>query len=228
MCQDEYSIDLVVHLGASNAGKAKGNRQERLLDYFSEARGIGSAIICDAQDNESHHDLTKLMMSPIKTFQDILDRASTYQGRALQNKKRGRLSEACCDYQDGYDLITLWIGELCPLNDLLPYNFRDRHAIEITIRLLHAIGVSCALLYIKLGDTDSALSAIDWILFVGRNELEYEAETEVWFRCGLRDLAKGAGNGAAYCFLQTLRKEPGHAGADEAVDEMDFNGCSGE
>ena len=221
-----HKIELAVFLRASNAGKAKENRQERLLDYLSEARGICSAMIVDAQNNESHQDLTKLMMSPFKGFQDFLDRASTYQGRALQKEKRGRLSEACCDYQDCYDL-TLWFWYSIAFDDVFP--FRGQSPIEIIARLLHTIAVSCAVLYINLGDLDSALSALDWIWKFRSTELEYEAETEVWFRCGLRDLAKGAANGAAYCFLQTLRKQPGHAGADEAVDQMEsrLRSCAG-
>ena len=143
-CQFDYKIELAVFLRASNAGKAKENRQERLLDYLSEARGIYSAMIVDAQNNESHQDLTKLMMSPFKGFQDFLDRASTYQGRALQKEKRGRLSEACCDYQDCYDL-TLWVLVLNRFRRPVPFSRSNTNRDYRPTATHHSGLVRCAI-----------------------------------------------------------------------------------
>ena len=79
----------------------------------------------------------------------------------------------------------------------------------------------CAFLCIKLGNLDWALKLITHALDMYHRNEDESVQTQAWFLYGLRDLAIGAGNGAIYCFLQTLWKQPGHTGADEAVDELE-------
>lgn len=212
-------IDFIVLLNVASARKVMGAWQERLLDSFQEARGIGRASIFDPQRQLTHVELTTMMMSPITKFQDIFDRVFTYHDGALQKKQLGQFSEACYDYQDCQEFI-LWFSTnryghwLRSCND-------DGVDSVIMFQVLPLISASCALVCIKLGDFDRALSVVGPVSGEGRHSLKYEFETEVWYHRGLRDLATGAGNGAAYCFLQTLWRGPGHSGADEAIDKME-------
>ena len=210
-------IEIHVRFYAQDAGRVKGTWRESLLDCFKEARGFGRAIIVDAQGNTYHRELVALMMSPFKHFRDVVDRASTYHDRALQKQNLGRLFESRCDYQDGRDFISWFLGSKCCPNSNL-----NHEMIAALSKLYTAIGFSCALLCIKLGDVDWALGLIEWTLGMQDEDEEgfSSAQTQGWFLYGMRDLAFGAGNGAIYCFLQTLWKQPGHPGADEAVDEM--------
>lgn len=143
-------------------------------------------------------------------------------------KKLGRLSEARCDYHDGHDFIFWFL-----YSGLLLKSSTDKKTNkdldELYFQLSTGISFSCAFICIKLGDQDWALRLLNWTL----DELDgyqlFVAQAEAWFLYGLRDLAIGAGNGAAYCFLQTLRNQPGHLGADEAVDKMEaeLQSCTG-
>ena len=90
-----HKIDLAVHLNVGGARKVRAAWQERLLDWFQEARGIGNAIIFDTQRKSSHVELTTMMMSPVTRLQEILDRIFIYHDSALQKKKLGQFSEAC-------------------------------------------------------------------------------------------------------------------------------------
>ena len=221
-----HNIYVAVYLNAANAGKAREAWQEKILDWFQEARGIGSANIFDAQGNRSHVKLTTLMMSPITSFQEILDRASIYQDSGLQKKKLCQISEACYDYQDGHDFI-LWFNSSTRLWVSLLNSSNDRTKGNSIFRVLYVISVSCAFLCIALGELDRALSVVHWITGERRGNPKYVVGTEVWFHRGLRDLAIGAWNGAAYCFLQTLWRDPGHPRADKAIDEMELRLQSG-
>ena len=212
-------VDIIVHLNTMNFGKVDGVWQERLLDCCTEARGFRSANVLDALGNKCHVELATLMMSRFTSFQEIVDRVSIYQDHALRKKKLGRFSEACYDHQDCRDFI-FWFMSSNLRRNLSHYNSVDGNKNRSILPLLHATSVSCAVLHVKLGELDRAVSAADWILALHPDNRRYLAEPEVWFLCGLRDLAKGSYNGAAYCFLQTLRKEPGHSGAHEAIDEM--------
>lgn len=218
-------IDIRVHLNKSNVGKVKEAWAESLLDCFSEARGFGYAAISDAQGT-SHVELALLMMSPFDDFQEIADRAATYHDRALEEQELGRLSKARCDYHDGHDFIFWYIFASRCLGN--PHE-KDKSKFKLFIQLWADINFSCAFLCIKLGDLDWAFRLLSWTLD-GQPQGEQDlAQTEAWFLHGLRDQALGAGNGAAYCFLQTLRNQPGHRGADEAVDklELELQSCTG-
>lgn len=203
-----HKIDLALHPNVGDPRKVRVAWQERLLDWFQEARGIGSANIFDTQKKSSHVELTTMMMSPITRLQEILDRIFIYHDCALQKKKLGQFSEACYDYQECHDFI-LW------------FTTSRAKSSKTILQVLPLISASCALLCIKLGEFDRAISVAGCVMQEGRYSLKYEIETEVWYHRGLRDLAIGAENEAAYSFLQTLWRNPGHSGADEAIDKME-------
>ena len=213
--------DIAVHLNARNVGKVKEAGQERMMKWLEETRGFGRARVSGGCGNQSLDKLGALMMSPSPSLQEYLDRASAYRDRAVQKEKSGRLSEARYDYQDSYNL-SLWSTESVDSDDESSLDDSDISVYRSILDLTNAVSVSYAFLLIKLRDLDRALYHIKWTL---RSRLKnvwrdrYNVETA--FVCGLRDLAHGADNGAAYCFLQILLEQPGHQGADDAVDEIE-------
>ena len=213
-------IDITIHLNARNIGKVKKAGQERMMKWLEETRGFGRASVSGGCGNQSLDKLGALMMSPSPSLQEYLDRASAYQKRALQKEKSGRLSEARYDYQDCYNL-GLWSTESVDSDD----ESLDDDDISVSrsiLDLMNTISVSYAFLLIKLRDLNRALYHIKWTLRSRlKNERENRYNVETAFVCGLRDLAHGADNEAAYCFLQILREQPGHQGADDAVDEIE-------
>lgn len=212
-------LEIRVRLNVLEAGNVKRAWHESLLDCFNEARGFGNVTIFDAQGNTPHTELATLMMSPFKSFWDVVDRASSYYDRALHKQNLGRLSEARCDYKDGRDFISWFLfSKSCPKQWLEDGEKKKKALLEISTK----IGFSCAFLCIKFGDLDWALGLITKTLDMYYPDEDELVQTQGWFLYGLRDLAIGAGNGAIYCFLQTLWKQPGHTGADEAVDEMEI------
>ena len=220
--------ELEIHLSLNflNTGKAKGDWYESWLDCFKEARGLGSATISDANGNTSHAELATLMMSSFEKSQEIIDRASMYQNRALQKQRLGLFSGARWNYHECRMFIKWFFSSGLELIE----NVRnDKKTYESLGRKMTETGFSCAFLSIKLGDLSWAAIDIDWTMTIKRYQGKEADETEAWFLYGLRDVAIGAGNGAAYCFLQTLWKQPGHPGADEAVDEMEarLQPCTG-
>lgn len=215
-------IDVAVRFNTPGAGKVKKAWQEKLLDYFQDARGLGCVDFFDAQGNRSHVELTTLMLSPYSSLQEIFDRASTYMDRALQNERLGWLYKARCDYQDSFDFIHWSIRSRLYRN----LKRKDETVAKPILQMLTTIGYSCACLCIKLGDSDWALWLINWTLEVRRDAIN---DSKAWYLCGLMDLTIGAVNGAAYCFLQALWNEPGNSEADEAVDELEVHlrSCNG-
>ncbi|CAF9929259.1 MAG: hypothetical protein ALECFALPRED_004283 [Alectoria fallacina] len=205
-------------------------KDEYLLDCFQEARGFESVKIVDTHGNTLHVELATLMMSPFTKLCEIVDRVSIYYDRALQKQNSGRLSEARCDYQDGHEFI-YWLARSYDWLDFSDDSMHDEYLDELFFRLSTDIGFSCAFLFIKLGDLNRALPYIDGTLELQMKEEEEQVEsrTETWFLYGLRDVMIGAGNGAAYCFLQTLWTQPGLLGADDAVDELKtrLRSCAG-
>ena len=212
--------DIAVHLNARNVGKVKKAGQERMMNWLEGTRGFGRARVFGGCGNQSLDELGALMMSPLPSLQEYLDRASAYQKRALEKEKSGRLSEARYDYQDCYNL-SLWSTESVDLDSDLLDDF-DISVTRSILDLMNTVSVSYAFLLIKLRDLDRALYHINWTLqYRLNNEWKDRYNVETAFVCGLRDLAVGADNGAAYCFLQILWEQPGHQGADDAVDEME-------
>ena len=211
-------IDIAVYLNARNVGKVKEAWQERIVNWLKEYRGFGRARVFSGQENQSLVELGALIMSPSLTLQECFDQASAYRNRALQKQKSGQLSEARYDYQDSYNL-SLWFTESVYLDVNL-----DESDISLSwsiFDLMNVVSVSYAVLLIKLRDLNRALHHIDWTL---KSRLKYGTDPsgiETTFVLGLRDLAIGADCGAAYCFLRVLREQPGHHGADNAVDEIE-------
>lgn len=219
--EESHKIDFAVLLNVGSARKVRGAWQERLLDWFQEARGVHGANIYETKWIGSHVELTTMMMSPITRLQEVLDRVFIYHDAALQKKKLGQLSQACYDYQDCYDFIR-WFANSRFCMKLLQYKDDDGTKSKTLLRVLTLTTTSCALLCIQLGEFDRALSVVNCFKGEGRGSLKYIFKTEVWYHRGLRYLAIGAGNRAAYCFLQTLWRDPGHSGADEAIDKMEL------
>ena len=224
-CLNKYSkTNLLIHLVSPKQGKVRTAHHEYLLDCFREARDFEGVKIMDTQRNTSHTQLAALMMSPLEKCRDIVDRASTYRDRALQKRKLGRLDEAQCDYKDGLHCLLWYIstGDSLGLSD---HSENEERIGDLFIEL----GFSLAFLSIHLGHLDDVLSLIEWTLGKTPEGQKEVSHTEAWYHYGLRELATGAGNGAAYCFLQTLRRQPGHLGADEAVDKMEaqLRDCTG-
>lgn len=211
-------VEICVRLTVLEAGNVKRAWHESLLNCFEEARGFGNVRIFDAQGDNSHVELETLMKSPFKSLWDLVDRASTYYDRALRKQNLGRLFEALCDYKDGHDFITWFLSsKSCPTKRLEDEENNKKARLECSTK----IGFSCAFLCIKFGDLGLALKLITWTMDKYFQNEDALVETQAWFLYGLRDLAVDAGNGAIYCFLQTLWKQPGHTGADEAIDEME-------
>ena len=214
-------IDVAVYLNARNAGRVKEAWQERIMNWLEETRGFGRARVFSGQGNQSLVSLGALMMSPAPSLQEYFDRASAYQKRALQKEKSGRLSEARYDYQDCFNL-SLWSTGSISFN--INIDSLDDSDVSVSwsiFRLISAVNVSYAFLLIKLRDFNRALEHIELALdlwWVPRKGL---FSVEPAFFCGLRDMATGGDNEAAYCFLQTLWERPGHHGADDAVDEIE-------
>lgn len=219
-----HELELRVRLNALDTGKWNRAWHNSLLEYLKEARGFGRVTVSDAGGNTSHVELATVMMSPFASSWAVFDRASTYYDRAFQKQKQGVLSEARCEYQNGLDFIR-WFAYLS-LERRFDKPFDRSGSL---IELWNKISFSCAFLCIKLGDLDWALRNIDGTLDEQWMGGTTTVQPEAWFLYGLRDLAIGAGDGAAYCFLQTLWKQPGHLGADEAIDGMEarLRGCTG-
>ena len=213
-------IGIAVSLNARNAGKVKEAWHERMVNWLDEYRGFGRARILSGRDGESLVSLGKLMMSPSPEPQEYFDRASAYQNRALQKEKSGQLSEARYDYQDSYNL-GLWFIESV-YYDVEFLDDDEKPVGRSIFDLVNAVSISYAFLLIKLRDLKRALYHIDWTLgFRLRYEKDNRYNVETAFVCGLRDLAIGADNGAVHCFLRILWEQPGHHGADDAVDEIE-------
>ena len=231
-------LDLLVILDSPKNRKSEKACHEYLLDCFQEARGFECVKIVDNEGNTSHVELATLMMSPFTKLCEAVDRVSIYYDHALQKQNLGRLFEARCDYQDGHDFI-YWLACSYDDLDLSDDSIHDEYLDDQFFRLSADIGFSCAFLCIELGDLNRALHFIDETLELQEQEEEEEEEeeeekeevsrAEAWFLYGLRDVMIGASNGAAYCFLQTLWKQPGQLGADDAVDELEarLRSCAG-
>ena len=221
-------LSLIVNLDSPQNRKSEKTCHEYLLDCLHEARGFECIKIVDTEGNTSHVELATLMMSPFAKFCEVVDRVSTYYNRGLQKQNLGRLSEARCEYQECYEFLT-WCSSLSHYPDLSDDSIRDVHMQKLFFQLLTDIGFSCALLCIKLGELNRALTVIDGTLELHPEDEEEMSQTEAWFLYGLTDVTIGAVNGAAYCFLQTLWKQPGHLGADDAVDELEarLRSCTG-
>ena len=214
-------IDVAVYLNASNAGRMKEARQERLMNWLEETRGFGRARIFNGQGNQSLVGLGALMMSPVPSLQEYFDRASTYQKRALQKEQLGRLSEARYDYQDCFNL-SLWSTKSISLNiNIDPLDDSDVSVSWLIFHLINAVNVSYAFLLIKLRDFKRALYHIELALALPLKPRKGLFGVDTAFVHGLRDMATAADNRAAYCFLQILWERPGHHGADDAVDEIE-------
>ena len=212
-------IDIAVYLNRRNAGRVQVARQDRILNWLEVTRGFGRARIFSGQGHQSLVKLGALMISPAPSIQEYFDRASAYQKHALLKDKSGRLSEARYDYQDCYDL-NIWSFRLIH-NDFDSLDDSGRSMILSIADLMDAVNVPYAFLLIKLRDLKRALYIISWTLDTWLTGGEKGFNVETAFVCGLRDLAIGADNGAAYCFLQILWEQPGHHGADNAVDEIE-------
>ena len=213
-------MDIAVSLNARNAGKAKVAWHERMVNWLEDYRGFGRARVSSGRENESLVNLGALMMSPSLTPQEYFDRASAYQHRAIQKEKSGQLSEAHYGYHDSYNL-GLWFMESVH-HDVESLDDSEKAVGQSIFDLVDAVSISYAFLLIKLRDLTRALYDINWTLkYRLSHEKSNRFNVETAFVCGLRDLAIGADNGAAYCFLHILWEQPGHHGADDAVDEIE-------
>ena len=210
-------IDIAVYLNGRNAGTVQAAWQERILNCLEVTRGFGRARVFSGQGHQSLVNLGALMISPAPRIQEYFDRASTYQKRALRKEKSGRLLEARYDYQDCYDLISWCIYHA----NFEPLRNPDRSFLRPIFYLMEAVHESYTFLLIKLRDLKRALRLIKRSLILQLNGAKFLRNVELAFVCGLRDMAIGADNGAAYCFLQVLWEQPGHNGADNAVDEIE-------
>ena len=215
-------IDIAVYLNARNVGKVRKAWQERMVNWLGEYRGFGRAGVFSGQGNQPLVRLGALMMSPSITLQECFDQASAYQIRAHQKENSGQFSEARYDYQDSHNFI-FWFSNSTYL-DVKTLDESDISVGRSISDLMDAVSVSYAFLLIKLRDLTRALYHINQTLRSRLRAHRYSKDRfniETAFVCGLRDLAIGADNGAAHCFLQILWLQPGHQGADNAVDEIE-------
>ena len=202
----------------------EGARWDRkgLLECFVETRGLGSLKISSrlAKLRDLEEGLREQLAAtkkPLGTFDELLNRASTYQSRRLQQLELKNVYRAHTIFQAGLGHIQ-WLMDCQYGHSIYPINSTIPSPLSNNCWELSKASILCCM---DLGDRISARSILRFLFksgqtFACRSQV---AQAEAYYYLGLMHVADGVENAAAYSFLHALLLNPGYGEADEAVDE---------
>ena len=221
-------LQLVVNMERP-IGQPLDNRQQILsdcLEFFCEARGLGrAAILIEPQHSATAAKVVDLMMTPMKSAEEVFSLTCAYEARVLRQMKEKRWNDARDTLENGLDLFG-WIYYLVRTSKLAWLNEKKRHELQTQMINMQWEYVSCCL---KLGRTGELYDEIREMFQYWSPEKRTVAEQQgYWDRvadahCAIAKayVIDGALNSALYSFLQALLTAPGHIEADRAIDSLE-------
>ena len=199
--------------------------QKGLLECFVETQGLASLKISSRLAKfagDMGQRLIERCEAPCKSqqsFNERLERVSTYETRGLQMVLLRRLYQAHIIFQEGLCYIE-WLSRSPIIPTLCPLSSDQRFKLAKQRWDIGKASIHCCM---ELGDKNFARGVVRSLF--KNNERAYAlldliAHAEGYYYLGLMHVADGADNHAAYSFLKALQCMPGYADADKAVDEM--------
>ena len=219
-----YHSVLALELDMKMPGEGTRWDRKSLLECFVETRGPGSLKISArlaklVKDlDEGLRQQLAATKKPLGTFDELLNRSSTYQSRGLQQLELKNAYRAHTIFQEGLGYMQ-WLMDcqhghsIYPINSTIPSPLSNK---------CWELGKASVLCCMDIGDRNSARSITKSLFkcdhsFTCRSQV---TQAEAYYYLGLVHVADGAENAPANSFLHALLLKPGYGEADEAVDEM--------
>lgn len=219
-----YHSVLALELDMKIPGDGARWDRKSLLECFVETQGLGSLKISSRLANlvgdleEGLREQLAATKKQLGTFDKLLNRASTYQSRRLQQLELKNIYRPHTIFQAGLGYMQ-WLTDcqygrsIYPINSTIPSPLSNK---------CWEVGKASMLCCMDLGDRISARSIIRSLFKSGQTfACHFQvAQAEGYYYLGLMHVTDGVENAAAYSFLHALLLNPGYGEADEAVDEM--------
>lgn len=222
VCDIRNSVHVRLSLPSLEYRKLEG-RLDRLLDYFQECRGVGTAEILAAGGLPVENDRSSLMAKPLDRFDEILDRGQWYHNRARQHLAGGRRYEALRIVERAVFFFDWWCFHGFELSNETDEKWTEFWDIRLDASLAHA---SLALQY---GGAMEARRVVRLILETPPLKPEsapvprmfWHKDSEGHYILGLCSLFEGCKICALYEFLQALISQPGREQVDKEIDKLE-------
>ena len=189
--------------------------RESLLLCLRAIRGAGNTTVTGIETSTTS-ELATLTMTPIKSMDEVLDLVDAYQSRGDRQLALGHIVDAARTYFGGVEYVnwaivsSLWKG-------LLDNNFQSLW--ELAYRRL-GIYSDCAVCNIKLGHLNHALHMFQKVM---TSQLPDIQRAKANYHSGLAFLQLGKDSSALTAFVEALKAQPGHEGANKEIESIERN-----
>lgn len=187
--------------------------RDDMLFSLRYIRGFREAIVSGI-DESTAKELATLMMTPVKSVDEYLERADAYQKLGDQRLARGHPTDADWMYVEGANYIK-WAKE-SQIWRLPDYNWQTSKELSHKFSTMF---IKSALCDIENGDLDVALDKLNTILGHG----QYLSESQIAkarYHSGLALLKQGKDGWALRYFTRALDAQPEDEGAAEEIRKI--------
>ncbi|KAI9872137.1 MAG: hypothetical protein M1830_002031 [Pleopsidium flavum] len=189
--------------------------QLQLLDPFREVRGVGGVKVVGAQPSSWAEQLQVVMKTPLTKFEDVYERAYTYQQRGDKYMVLGRLEDMSRYYIGGCVYIDSCIRS--SLQKLEGGDAEGKWAAFMSIKcaMLSSLGLYC----IKQRRYQGARGFLQMALKIPT--LSRDEKAKAFYHLGLAQVAGNEDNPAIYSFMRALKLVPGYPAVEQELDAME-------
>ena len=189
--------------------------RESLLLCLRAIRGVGNTTVTGIETSTAS-ELATLMMTPITSIDEVLELADAYQRWGDRQLALGHIVDAARSYIGGVEYVN-WAIVSCLWKGLLDNNFQSLW--ELAYRRW-GIYIDCAVCNIKLGHLNHALHVFQKVM---THQLPDIQRAKAHYHSGLAFLQLGKDSSALTAFVEAIKAQPGHEGANKEIDSIERN-----
>lgn len=195
--------------------------REDLLLYLRDIRGVGKTAVTGIETTSTANELATLMMAPMKSLDELFERADAYKKRGDRQLALGNSIDGMRIYYGGGTYLN-WARRCKLLTKLFEEAMQDHSSQRLTELKyrMNGLYIDSALCHIKSGRMDNALDMLYKIIACEKYLPEFQ-RAKAHYHCGLALLQQSKDSQALKEFTQALNAQPGHEGASEEVRKIE-------